>query len=384
MSGDRPRGARAGGLHLGIDALRLARPQTGVARYLANLLREWAGGEMPFARITVFAPSPHAAIPSAWEAIGGPRRSGAAWQHAWLPVQARRRRVDLLFCPAYIAPLGYRGRYVVTIHDAIQEARPADFSLAGRVRHAPLYRVSARGAGHILTDSAAAADDIRHHYGTPAAQITAVPLAAESLFHPRPAATLATTRARYGLDDRPFVLFVGKLSPRRNLPALLDAFASIVREEGLPHRLVLAGLNHHDLPIARLARELGIADRLRFPGYIPDEDLASLYAAADLFAYPSEMEGFGLPILEAMASGAPVLTLRRGAMAEVAGEAACYADDGSSAALRRGMAPVLRDGALRADLRRRGLARAAAFSWGETARRTLAVLDAVARGTAVR
>ncbi len=367
------------GMHLGISAHRLAIARTGVARYLASLLAEWAvwpPEELPFDRITLFSPRPVEAPARYRRAIGGGRLPLALWEHGWLPWRARQLGVDLLFCPAYVIPLGYRGaggRAVVTIHDVMQEAIPGEFPFSSRFRHAPLYRSSARRAATILTDSEASRRDIERYYGGPPGRIAVVPLAADPSFHPRPDDDLADLRARYGLGEAPVILFVGKFSRRRNLPALIEAFARLAHD-GCPHLLVLVGVNHLGLPVDELARRAGVGERVVYARFVPDEDLRRLYALADLFVYPSEMEGFGLPVLEAMASGTPAVTLRRPVFEEVAGDAACYAESGTPEALHAAMAGVVTDRARHAELRRKGLERARAFSWTTTARRTMDVL----------
>lgn len=366
-------------MHLGICAQRLVAVQTGVARYLANLLNEWTQRPLPFGRVTLFSPGSLAGPATHYlQVVGGARWPRFVWEHLWTPFQARRHRVDVLFCPGYVVPLGHRGRCVVTIHDVMQEAIPRDFPLSSRLRHAPLYRYSARRADKILTDSVASSRDIQRYYHVPPSRLEVVPLAAETIFRPGPDPDTTALRDRYHLGRAPFILFVGKFSRRRNLPALIEAFARLVRENRFDHRLVLAGVNNLQLPIEQIAQHSGVGARVVQIGYAPDDDLARLYRLADVFVYPSEMEGFGLPVLEAMASGTPVITLRRPVFVEVAGDAVWYAETGTPEALHAAIGAVVGSEALRAELRRKGLERARAFSWATTAQRTLEVLSEVA------
>jgi glycosyltransferase involved in cell wall biosynthesis len=178
------------------------------------------------------------------------------------------------------------------------------------------------------------------------------------------------------------VLFVGKFSRRRNLPTLVRAFAKLLREHELDVRLVLAGDDFLHLGLADLARELGVDATVRMPGHVPDEDLPGLYAAATILVYPSDYEGFGLPVLEAMAGGTAVVTLDNSALREVAGGAALLLSEATVDGLAEAMWRLLSDDALRAELVRKGKARARQFSWTTTALTTMTALAQVAAGLA--
>jgi glycosyltransferase involved in cell wall biosynthesis len=185
---------------------------------------------------------------------------------------------------------------------------------------------------------------------------------------------------KYGLPPR-YILFVGILQPRKNVTTLLRAFSLLVREKvdrGLT--LVIAGGKSWGYQeIFETARALNLRDRVRFTGFVEDEDLAELYRGARLFVYPSLYEGFGLPIVEAMASGVPVITANTSSMPEVAGGAAVLIDPRSPEALAAAMASVLGDATLSEELRRKGLARAREFSWDAVARKTLEVYASLGR-----
>jgi glycosyltransferase involved in cell wall biosynthesis len=170
----------------------------------------------------------------------------------------------------------------------------------------------------------------------------------------------------------PYFLYVGTIQPRKNLVRLLEAFAQLSPEAP---RLVIAGKRGWlSAPIERRAAELGLAERVVFAGYVPDAELPGLLRGALAFVFPSLYEGFGMPVLEAMAAGVPVLTSSTSALPEVAGDAALLVDPCDTAAIAGGMARLAGDASLRADLRARGLARAAEFTWERCARETLAVL----------
>jgi glycosyltransferase involved in cell wall biosynthesis len=372
-------------LHLGVDVERLTGRRAGVARYLSALLFEWAELVLPFERVTLFSPSPlpPEILPERHPysvRVLAPRGPRAAWVH-WTLARAARE-VDVLFCPSYVVPLAHRGKAIVTIHDTIHEVMPETFARRSLWTRRPLYRLSARRADLVLTDSESSKRDLGRAYGLPAERVAAIPLGVGDVYRGVTASERERVRRRYRLGESKIVLFVGKLSRRRNLPTLVRAFAELRRTHGTDAVLVLAGDNHLGLPLEELAAELGLGERVRILGHVPDEDLPGLYAASALLAYPSSYEGFGLPVLEAMAAGTAVLTVDNSSLREVAGGAALFVPEATVEALAEGMARVLQDDAFRGDLEQRGEARSRAFSWSETARRTLAALTQVARGAA--
>jgi glycosyltransferase involved in cell wall biosynthesis len=370
---------------LGIDAERLVGPRAGVARYLSALLREWAEMTLPFERVTLYSPSALSADtlpdghPYAIRLLPerGPR---AAWAH-WTLARAARD-VDVLFCPSYVVPLAYGGPSVVTIHDAVHEAMPETFSWRSRWTRRPLYRLSARRADLVLTDSLSSKADLEHAYQLPGDRIVAIPLGVDRSFSEIAPDERSRIRDRYGLGRAAVFLFVGKFSRRRNLPTLVQAFAKLLGEHELDVLLVLAGDDFLHLGLADLARELGVDAMVRMPGHVPDEDLPGLYAAARIFVYPSDYEGFGLPVLEAMAAGTPVVTLDNSSLSEVAGDAALLLPEATVDGLAEAMWRLLSDDALRAELVRKGEVRARQFSWRTTALTTMTALAQVAAGLA--
>ena len=302
------------------------------------------------------------------------------WTQAGVKSAARQVRADLLHAPTGLAPMSGREPLVVTIHDVsvlrFPERFPRWFRMWARLT---LPRV-AKHATAIITDSTASCDEIVHFCGVAAERITVVPLGippriAEAT-NPR---ALERVRKAYGLDA-PFVLTVGSLEPRKNLPRLLRA----VRELRAEHRtrdlrLVHAGpAGWLGADIADTLRELQLADAVRFLGYVPDDDLPALYALARVTAYPSLYEGFGLPIIEAMASGSPVMTSSVSSMPEVAGKAALLVDPERIDAIAEGLRRLWVDDTLRNRLIVDGRTRAARFTSANTARLTLDVYRKVA------
>jgi glycosyltransferase involved in cell wall biosynthesis len=229
----------------------------------------------------------------------------------------------------------------------------------------------------IITDSECSQRDIAHYLQVPKEKITVTMLAAARHFRVLSQAESAPALARAGVAP-PYILYVGSLEPRKNLLRLLEAYR-LVREWSPRWGLVIVGARNawKSTPVAAAVERYGLQDNVTFTGYVPDEDLPALYNGAGLFCFPSLYEGFGLPVLEAMACGAPVVTSNTSSLPEVAGEAALLVDPYDVEAIAAAMQRVLSEPELAEDLRRRGLARAAEFTWERTARETIAVYERV-------
>ncbi len=343
--------------------------QTGVSRYVTELVRALHATAEPDDRIVELG-----------RRLGPLRsRPGAriAWEQTLLAADIARHRLDVVHGPVNALPVAMRTPGVVTIHDLAFLRYPQSVPKGRRAWLVGAIRHSARMADRIITVSQHTADDLVAWLGIDPGKVTAIPLAASPGVRRLTGAELRVFRLKFELD-RPQILAVGTLEPRKNLAMLLRAFAAI-RDE-VPHRLVLVGpegwLNDelHDT-----ARELELGDRLLMTGFADDETLGGWYSSADLVAYPSRYEGFGLPLLEAMACGAPVLASDNSALPEVGGDAAVYVDPGDAGAWAAAMLDLLNDPERRSRLSDAGLARAAEFSWEATAEATWAVYREAAR-----
>ena len=294
-----------------------------------------------------------------------------------LALALARARLDVHFVPYFPAPLLAPVRIVVTVHDLILDHEPRYQSGRWvRYYYRPMMLLAPRRSARVVAVSEATARDLHALYRVPAEKISVVPEAADPRFRPiTDAATLAATRERYRLPEA-YVLAVGVRRPHKNLARLVEAFA-LARAE-IPHSLVLAGEAHARYPddVPATVARLGLADRVRELGHVPDADLPALYTLADLYAIPSLDEGFGLPALEAMACGTPVVAANASSLPEVVGEAGLLADPHDPADLARAIVRAVADRELNARLRRLGLARAAEFDWSATGRRLRAVLGA--------
>jgi glycosyltransferase involved in cell wall biosynthesis len=257
---------------------------------------------------------------------------------------------------------------VVTVHDLTLLTHP-EWHEASKVRYFgwAMGRAVA-AAARVLCVSTTTAADLAARLDVPADRVDVTPLGTD--LRPAPAEDVEAVRRRLGIDG-PYLLGLGTVEPRKDLPALVRAFASLAGE--LPHRLVLAGLAGWGAgALAAAVAASGVADRILVPGYVPDADKAALFTGADVFVYPSRYEGFGLPVLEAMACGTPVVTTTGGSLPEVAGDAAALVAPGDTGALAAAIAKLAGDPRARQDAATRGLKRAAGFTWDRCAALTAA------------
>lgn len=261
---------------------------------------------------------------------------------------------------------------VLTVHDLIFRQLPE--------HHKPLNRwylnwtmpLYCRRADHIIAVSEATRQDLIAAYGLLPETITVVHEAASPRFTPQPTATQAQARAKYGLPDA-YVLYVGTIEPRKNLERLLAAWAPLYRAGACPPLVVVGKRGWLSEGFFAALEASPARDGVILTGYVPDEDLPAIYSAATAFVWPSLYEGFGLPPLEAMASGTPVICSDASSMPEVVGDAALLFDPTSEDALRDALRRITADAALRESLREWGKVRAATFSWSRAATETMAV-----------
>jgi glycosyltransferase involved in cell wall biosynthesis len=257
---------------------------------------------------------------------------------------------------------------VPVAHDFAFLRFPGEFTVRRRLQARAQAWHAVRLATRIVAVSEATAADLQHFHGVDPARVQVCLEAAAPVYRPQPEARVAALRQRLGLPPR-FVLYLGRLQPRKNLVRLIDAFGRVVaRRPDLPHHLILGGGRGWLYEtIYQAAQDSPARDRIRFLDFVPEEDLPALYAAAEAMALVSLWEGFGLPVLEAMACGTPVLTSSVSSLPEIAGDAAQLVDPADTVAIASGLEALMGDAERRARLREAGLARAAAFSWTRSA-----------------
>jgi glycosyltransferase involved in cell wall biosynthesis len=379
--------------NVALDAPRVGSRETGNETYAVQLFA--ALGRIGGYNYKLYTPHPQA-LPI------GLRSSPAISVHPFRPVPSYIRipyvypkllKADgaRLLHVQYVAPPSAPCPSVVTVHDVSYKIYPEFFSPRVRLITALLVGPSMRRAAKVITLSESTKRDIMRFYKLPAHKVMVTPAAAGPQFRPQTEAEVNRVRERYRLS-RQYLLAVGDVQPRKNLPRLVEAFGSIagMSEAGVPDlQLVIAGRSAwrgskveaaagRSLNSRREELTLGqLATRVSFTGYVPDDDLPALYSGATVFCYVSLYEGFGLPPLEAMACGTPVITSNVASLPEVVGDAAIQVNPTSVEEIAAAMRSLLTDQGVRDEYRRRGVERAAQFSWECTARMTRNVYDAV-------
>jgi len=344
---------------------------SGIGTYLRNLLahlatleneyvfevicrrREVLGGFAPARFRFVPAKSPIYSLSEQWE------------------IARLARHAQLLHCPHYNAPLLYRGKLVVTIHDLIHLTDPGvRRTLAARFYARPMFHLVARRADCIIANSEFTKQQIVEHLAVSPSKVSVAYLGVNERFRPHDHHEAFLRAASLLGVSRPYILFVGNLKPHKNLKTLLQAFAQIGAHSDFDLELVILGDDRKWKPgLVGESTRLGLGERVIFARHVPYRDLPCVYAAAEILAMPSLIEGFGLPVLEAMACGTPVVCSRAASLPEVAGDAAEYCEPASVDDLAMALERVLRSSQLQVTLRSKGLERAKLFSWEEFARR---------------
>ncbi len=374
-------------MRIAIDLTALNANPSGIDRYLLGLVRSLARLEKGAAFFLFINVEDRARfsgknrLPNhchVWPICFRPRFFRLFFQQLLLPILLYLLRIDVLHSPTFIMPTWRsRARHILTIHDMssflLPQTHPA-------IRRGPVYErvvsASIRQADMITVPSESVKTDIlRIVSGARPERIRAIACGIEEAFHPREAAEAQPVLQRLEIPT-PYVFFLGTLEPRKNLPLLIDAFAELIRQ-GRDEHLVLGGAqgwSPNEL-LSRLAP--GVRERIHLMGYIAEGDLPFVYAGATLFVYPSLLEGFGFPPLEAMASGVPVIAANNSSLRENLGGAATLVSSDNKHELVEAMQSLLRDERARAEARETGLKHVEAFRWGRFAEQTFACYEAV-------
>ena len=294
-----------------------------------------------------------------------------------LPAKLRQLRPDVFHCQ-YVQPLGGYRKTVVSIHDLAHEHFPEFFHPAEALRMKKMVRWTALRANHILTISEFSARDIAERFSLSRDKITVTYLSPSPEFHPRDKQhCLDHLSLTYGLNN-PFILSVGRIQARKNLPRLVEAYA-YARKHGVQASLVIVGKKDwRSDQLLHKIRDLGLESSVLFPGFVPFSDLPLFYNAAEIFVFPSFFEGFGLPVIESMASGVATITSFGSSLEEVAGDGALLIDPSDTQSIATALLKVLSDQNLRQDLINRGLRRAKRFQRDELTKKVLAVYQSLA------
>jgi glycosyltransferase involved in cell wall biosynthesis len=362
-----------------VDATAVPADRGGVGRYVDELLPALAAEGADLAVISQLHDVAHyeALLPGV-EVLSAPaavarRPVRLAWEQVGLPALARRAGADVLHCPHYTMPLGTALPVVTTLHDATFFTHPELHLPVKRRFFQTWTRLSLKRARRCVTPSAATRAELVRVAGADPTRVDVAHLGVDAdRFHVPTAEERAAVRAHLGVEG-PYIAFLGTLEPRKNVPALIRGWSALDD----PPALVLGGGRGWDAAVDRVAAEVPAGHVLRRPGYLPLELLAGFLGEAVVVAYPSLGEGFGLPVLEAMACGAPVLTTRLLSLPEVGGDAVAYTEP-DPAAIGAALAALLGDPAWRTRLAAAGLARAAQFDWRACARAHLTAYAAAA------
>jgi len=363
-------------LRIGIDGRAFASPAPGIRRYTAGLVRGLLALGEPIDVVALGGANSSALPPGTGHVDEPPHPpTNLGWTLVGIPRAAWRAGVDVVHAPAYTAPFWSPVPTVLTIHDVSYELHPQWYPYRRDWARRTFYRCSAHAAAHILTVSAFSASEITAAYRIPPERITVAPLGVDRAF------ASDGSDAGDALPPQvapPYLLHVGDLHERRNLAMLADAVLA-ARREVPALSLVLVGTDRGVAAGLRAAAErAGAPEALLHVTSIGDRQLCALYRQATAFAYPSMYEGFGLPLLEAMASGAPVVAAAAASIPEVVGDAALLLDPHAREAWTQAIVAIARDRERRARMGDAGRRRAAAFSWARTARLTLEVYRRVA------
>lgn len=360
-------------MRIGINAALLGAEkgyrQTGISRYIGELAYGLEGVKQPEDKLMLLGRSP--------EFVNDSPVARILWEQTGLPVSSAAHRVDVFHGPMHVLPILSRAPGVVTVHDLAFLRYPEQLP-AGRRRYLlAATRFSVRKADHVITVSQNTANDLISWLKVPEEKVTAIPLAPAPRIRPVSGRSLDVFRMKWNID-RPYVVAVGTLEPRKNLPTLLRAFSKI--KDQVDHQLVLVGPEGWlTAELKRTLQELDLGDRLRLTGFVSDEELGGWYSGADLFAFPSYYEGFGLPTVEAMRCGTPVLASDTSSFPEVVGDAGVLISPREENLWADTMLALLRDPERRATMAAAGKTRADMFSWARTAAETYRVYADVAR-----
>ena len=361
-------------MRIGIDASSVEGKSTGVGRYLLNTLNEIALIDKENEYLLFFKSKD---IPDGLVKQDNFKRiivkplinSSFVWRNHYLHKAAYKAKPDIFHYPFYMMPFFFKIPSVTTIHDVSYEANPNWFTFWAGFIFRTFSKYAARVSKIILTDSNFSAEELVRVYNLDAGKIKVIPLAAEGIF--KTAKADSKIKAKFNITS-PFILYTGTITKRRNLEKLFAAFNILINEKKMDLQLVLVGGTVQPAPDLKLLEtEYKLEGKVLKAGYVTDKELARLYRAADCFVYPSLYEGFGLPILEAFASGCPVVTSGLTATAETAGDAAILIDPLDEVKMAEAIQNILTDSSLRDALLEKGFARALTFTWAKTAALTL-------------
>jgi glycosyltransferase involved in cell wall biosynthesis len=371
-------------MRIGIDATALPPQPVGAGNYIVQLVRALARLESED-EFVVFSQAGKVSLLGTedrpeFRITTVPNLSPAVrltWEQAMLPLVVKNLKIDVFHSLHYTRPLWLPCKSVVTFHDMTFFLFPQLHTGSKRLFFPLAIRASARLAQALIAVSENTRQDAIRLVNIPPEKIFTTPLGVDQSFRPiRDLEGLKIIRGKYDLPER-FILYVGLVEPRKNLPVLIRAYRELIEVQRDFDLVVVGRFGWMSEGLLAEVDRLGVKERIRFTGYVPQEDLPWVYNLSSLFVYPTRYEGFGLPALEAMACGVPVITTNVSSMPEIVGDAGFLVEPDSEESLKQAMAEVLADPGLSAEMAARGLERAKQFTWERTARETLRVYQHV-------
>ena len=371
-------------MKVGIVADRLNRQRTGIGNYVYNLTKEFAKTNENREKVCLISYEDSDLFPNLNKIIiknpfkNITKKSFYFW-HIYLQFKLKKNNfnLDIVHSPENTTLfIKLKSKKIVTVYDITPYVVPESFTPITLLRYKLLFSKTIKTADKIIAISNRTKKDLINYFNIPAKEIEVIYLAADEKFKLLNKEEINGIRQKYNLNF-PFILYVGTLEARKNIPTLIKAFYKL-KKKNIEHKLVIAGKKGWKYKnIFEIMEKLNLQNDVIFTGYVPDEDLPALYNVADLFVYPSLYEGFGLPPLEAMACGTPVITSNTSSLPEVVGDAGIMVDPYDVDGLADAMYEVLTDEGLRANMIKKGLERTEMFSWEKCARETLEVYKKV-------
>jgi glycosyltransferase involved in cell wall biosynthesis len=349
----------------------------GIRNYIYQLIRHLPGASDEFS-YKVFTGLHRAALPPGVDVVRTRWRTEnptirILWEQMVQPLALRRLSPDLYHALAFAGPIFGHGRMVVTVYDVSFRRYPEAFNPLKRFYLSLMTGVTLRNSKMAIAISRSTKEDIVRFWDIPEEKVAVAYGGVSGEFHPLPDEQVEAFRRKWGLPKE-YLLYLGTLEPRKNLVRLVRAYARAYRiDSSLPPLVIAGARGWYYQDIFETVHELYMDSRVIFPGFIPDEDLPLWYNAAGMFIYPSLFEGFGLPVLEAMACGTPVIASNTSSIPEVVGEAGILIPPEEEANIAEAILSLWKDRDLRSELSRRGMAQAALFSWDKTAKATVEV-----------
>lgn len=360
-------------MKIGIDCRLHYYNRTGIGRYIRNLVRAFPDCAIDDVELVLLqSRREREAIVRAPEVRSSRAVTPAhhRWERWLLATEVALKHIDVLHSPDHVAPRGMGWMSVVTVHDLSFLAHPEAYSSESLLYYTNVFR-TLHAAAKVITVSEFSRHEVLDRISLAPERVTTIREAVDPIYYPRSAADCESVRNRLEIPDS-YMLVVGTIEARKNLERLLAAYALLPRRDR-PHLVFAGGRGYHYERVLEAVQEHRLEDQVKFLGFVNDDDLPMLYSGALCLLYPSKYEGFGLPILEAMACGCPVLTSNLGSMAEVAGDAAVLVDPNSAEAIAEGIMSHLGDSGLRAGMIAKGHIRVKDFTWRAAAEQTLAL-----------